>query len=251
MITPVTNLIARAKSFVDDEHTSVQSYILDSTWLAWLNVEYQTLYSKLLRQGLIGPAYTDYPIVANGSNQYVYDISITGTGVLAIDSIFESFADGGARFLTPLQSGLGRFATQSTPSGTAMYWAAHGTGGSPIIELRPVPSAGSYVMRYVPEPMILVTASPANGETTTVDLPPGIDDRLVLGAANRALAKSGTGSPVLYGMMKQAEEDMAFMSAGRIVGAAPGARRSAPWESPQRSTLGTNLSGVPSNWWWL
>ena len=227
-----------AKAYVDDEHTSVEGWIPDSpTWLYWFNVEYARVYRELLTHGLIGPNYTDYGITADGSDSYAIDVD-----VLAIASVHEDLGDGSVRYLAPLQPSAGRLAGHATTTGIATRWSARGIGGVVSIELRPVPTSGSFVVRLVEDAGNLTVSD-------SIELAAGMVDRVVLGMARRALIKEGSSSSALDAQLRAAEEDMVFMSASRTLGAAPGARKASYWQGALNQH-GGNAFADPSTWWW-
>ncbi len=238
MQTTVLDCIRLAKAYVDDEHSSVEGWIPDSpTWLYWFNTEYSRIYRELLSHGLIGPAYTDEAITIDGSSSYLLT-----NAVLAIASVCETLSDGSVRFLAPGQPSAGAQAGQSTTAGTPTRWYAHGIGGVVTVELRPKPSSGTYTVRLIKDPSNLTL-------TDHVELPGGMVDRVILGMANRALIKEGSASSALYGQLKQADEDLAFLSGSRILGAAPGARKASYWQGALNKQ-GSGTYNDPSTWWW-
>ncbi len=242
MQTTVLDCIRLAKAYVDDEHSSVEGWIPDSpTWLYWLNVEYAKLYRAFVSQSLISADPVDHAFTADGSTSYVVGDGVA-TNVLAICSVHEDLGNGNVRFLAPMQPSAGQFAGQEAYPGTPTRWSASGMHDFVNLKLRPVPAAGNYVVRYIPDADIL-------GLTDTIDLPGGMIDRVILGMANRALIKEGSASAALYGQLKQADEDLAFMANSRILGAAPGARKASYWQGALNKQ-GSGTYNDPSTWWW-
>jgi len=243
MITTVTSLIARARAYVDDEHAGVQNWLPDATWLAWANVEWATLYRKLLSTGLVGPTYTDETVTATGAASY----TLTGRP-MAIVGVYKGPFDTAYRELTPAQIGDDRFPSLSTVTGEATSWTAHGTGSSVTLTLHPRPSGGDYVVRYVQEPDVLVVSGATSGQSTSINCPAGVEDRVVLGMAKRGLIKEGSGSAAIERLIAIADEDIAFLAHNRIVQEPPRAKnRNRPPLAMERGGYNTD----PRNWMWV
>ncbi len=208
MSTSVIDLIASSKSYVQDDHAAVQGAIGDDTWLRWLNVEWKQLYRRLCREGMVDPA-------ASGETLTLPSDTIDDAeGIICV--VEQTGLD--QRILRPSQPTLGRMhLTQSNNSGTALFWSASsGAAGGITVTLNPPPTSGLYVAYFIPTPPKLVVTVPVNGETDTLYLPAGSEDRLCLGAARRALARGRGASGALMALIKEADEELSFAASARL-----------------------------------
>jgi hypothetical protein len=201
------DLIDRARVYVGDDHDETQGWIDPAKWLLFGQIEYAShLYPKWVRMGLVRPKPTDT----------VFAGTAALTSVLAIVGVAEVMS-GDVRLLEPAQvsSGADPFWQPSSPpnNGRALRWAAHGISDSLTVELDPPDSATSYTVRWIP------AQAYATDATSSVDLPTGGDERLVLGMARRALVKDGVRSTQLEALIADADAELTFTARARAGGA--------------------------------
>lgn len=231
------DLIDRARVYIDDDHKETDGWISPTNWLTLFNVEYAQLFRKWVRAGLIAPAYTETPF--SGS-------STSLSGVLAIVGVAQDMGSY-RRPVFPAQSVYGRapFWGGTMDSGPSMSWAASGTGDNLTLTLDPPDSATSnYLVRWIAAPAYATDA------TTTVELPYGGDERLVLGAARRALVKDSTASQSINALIADADADLNFLAFGRANGDSPRVRRVTPLAKARTWQLGSFPSD-PRFWTYL
>lgn len=248
MLTTTASILASARAYVDDEHAAVASWIPDATWMLWMNHEYRRAYRQAVTSGLIVPAYTDEALAYDDATD---SYALSGAP-MAIVGVWQG-ASGTSSFrkLRQAQAQGGAFPSRSEAQGTGMAWAAYSMGSDIVVKLYPSPGdVTDYTCRYVPEPLVLVAADPvADVSTTSVNIPLGLDDRIALGMARRALIKEGSGSSALERLIAQTEQDLEFAAHSRISGDAPRARS-------YRRTLNADtpdmlLTDRPVDWFWL
>lgn len=199
-------LIDRARTDVDDDHTETDGWIGAARWLDFFNSEYRKLYRKWVQAGLITPPLTDTPLTTN---------STVVSGVLAIVGVGEDMGSS-VRVLRSAQQDEGRspFWRGSTAmSGVAESWSARGNGDNLTFELYPHASSianGKYFVRYVP------TLAKITSAASTVEIPFGCDDRLVLGMARRAGIKESAASRRMDQEILDADAEISMVIAGRL-----------------------------------
>jgi len=218
-------LIARAKTYVDDDHNDEKSWISDERWKDIANVEYGQLYKRWIRQGLITPEPTTAYIVES-------DGTLQIDGVLAIVGVGKDFGDF-IRPLTPAQPLIGKHAFwrgSTQPVNPSVTWAAFSQGDRIVVKLEPVPSdlvvtdeTSNYVVRYIAAPTAIdyQPAEPLESEDLYVgmyDIPFGADERVVLGMARRAHLKDSVNSTLLNGLIAEADAELNFTAASKIDG---------------------------------
>jgi len=210
--TTWNDLIKRSRTYVDDDHADEAGWIAVSTWLDLFQTEYGQLYRRWVREGLVRPKPTDTAFTGTTNL----------TSVLAIVGVAQDMGSY-VRILNPAQSvsGADPFWFPTSPvSGVATSWAAHGAADDLSIELNPA-NASSYVVRWLPAP------ARATDPTTTVSLPFGGDERLVLGVARKAHIKESAASRRLDDEIRDADAELAFTAFGRN-GDSPRVRRVRP-----------------------
>lgn len=217
-----------------------------------MNHEYRRAYRQSVMAGLIVPMYTDETLVYAPSLDASAEPGYALTGKpMAIVGIWQG-TEGSNNFrkIRPGQPSGGAFPARTEGQGQAMSWTAYVTATGVNIMLYPMPGdATDYVCRYVAEPPTLVTGTPAAGEATSVNIPLGLDDRIALGMARRALIKEGSGSASLDRLIAQTEQDLEFAAHNRISGEAPRVRS-------YRKTLNADIPTTvstdwPGEWLWL
>lgn len=236
-----SDLIARAKVYCDDDHNATDGWIKKADWLTLANVEYAQLYRKWVRMGLVRPKPTDTNFTVDATGVATSSLS----GVLAIVGVGEDLGQY-VRVLQPAQGALGDdpFWKGSTPyTSKAQAWAAHGSADALTLELDTADTATTYTVRWVPT-VAYQTAlvDGTSGQPTTIDLPYGGDERLVLGIARRALVKESALSRQLDTLMLEADAEMTFTAWGRV----PGGPRVRRVQKPVRQFPG-RFSSFPTD----
>lgn len=234
------DLIARARLYRDDNHQDQDGWITESDWLTLFNVEYAQLYRKWIRIGLVSPATTDTSFTGG---------TTTLTNVVAVLGVAEDLGGGQKRMLTPIQSAWGRnpyWNQDVTDDAKASSWAASGAADSFTITLDPPDPNSTYIVRHVDYPAY------ATDSTTTVDLPYGTDERLVLGVARRSCLKDMQASALLERLIGEQEAEQNFTAFSRL-GDSPRVRRVIPTVKHrthygQGDMLGFSMD--PASWMW-
>ncbi len=187
MLHLASDLVNLAKTLIDDDHEDDAGWIADDRWLRFLNWELTELYWRLVRMSVIQPALTV--------------TAFTGpTTTIQARAVLDVGQDMGTH-VRPLANNQARSGTHSlwipsTPtSAQAREWFCTGSGDTLTIELYPRDTA-SYKVRFA-APLPYLTAL----SQSTVDLPAGVESRLVYGMARHALTKeSGRSGAIEQGI---------------------------------------------------
>src|SRR5690242_11822302 len=153
----ISDLIDRARVYVDDDHKETDGWIDPAKWLTFFNVEYAHQYRQWVRGGLVRPMPTDTTFTGG---------SVTVNGALAIVGVGEDMGSY-VRLLTNAQTygGPDPFWFGSTPpTSKADRWAAHGGADNLLIEVAPKDTATTYTVRWIP------TVAYYTDSSVTVDL---------------------------------------------------------------------------------
>lgn len=226
-------LIDRARVYIDDDHSDTDGFLAPESWLALGNVEYANLRKKWIRSGLIAPAATNTSFTGP---------STTLAGVLAVIGVAENLGSG-YRLVAPAQPEYGQdpyWQSASAPTPQATSWMASGSADDLLVELDPA-HTGSYVVRWLP------TVAYANNPASTIDLPYGGDERLVLGMARRAKLKEGAASALLERLILEQDAELAFTAASRINGLK--VRRPVRFKLDRAERYGNAFPPVPPGAW--
>lgn len=225
MIFTWRDIVGRARVYLDDDHKETQGWILDDKWLELAKVEYQQLYRRWLRLGLVRPE----PIVTQiHAGQYFIqlpqdsDISAGSPGVLAVIGVAENLV-GIFRHLRSSQNNHGAYAPWIAPeqqnTGKATMWTASGISDSIKVQITPRDLGSAYFVRWLPIPPMPTSLD------EQVELPFGCDERLVLGLARRAHLKDSGSSALLERLIVEADAEISFSAQGRLDTQAPRVRR--------------------------
>jgi hypothetical protein len=184
--TAYTEIIDRAKAAAD-MHDGFPS---TTTWMYWLNAELRKLWVKIVRGG--------YPITINAES-----ITITTATQYDIDEPFAVIGVveiiGTKLYRVPIKPLWTKQNFSSTGShAREVYVFPNVTTGKLSFQFYPQPSAGCiYQVYIIDKPKKVVTGTPATGQSNSVILPFGWEERVVLGMAQRALAAEETVNPTL------------------------------------------------------
>lgn len=256
MLTLTSDLLARAKAYVDADDIEVGGWLTDTLWYQWMNQEHRSLYRALIRNGLMGPIYVDQDVTADGS-----EFHTLAAEPLAISGVAEMVGGQYPRPLAPMQVLRGRYpwANQSpTLGGASTHWTAYyASNGTVQIGFQPVPATGTYRIRVVPAPLVLMdTASITNSatQTDTVSFPHGTEERIALGMAERAYEREGVMSPSLGRLIQRADEEMARAAGELLEGQAPKVRNVdyefRGWRRRGQDQSPVMWTAAPQLWWW-
>lgn len=232
------DLIARARVYVDDDHSETDGWIAPANWLTLAQVEYALLLRRWIRTGLVVPATADSTPFTGGST--------TLSNVLALVGVAQD-KGGYVRVLAPVQSLRGQhpmWTGSQAPGGISQSWMATASGDTVTVTLDPKDPDTSepYFVRYVAAPAYVTDG------TQTVDLPYGTDERLVLGIARRSHLKDQSASQLLERLIAEADAELAFTAAGRIQGDSPRVRRTPRWQRATRRADSQLFPSDPRMW---
>lgn len=222
-------LIDRAMVYVDNDHDEDKGWMPAPKALQISQVEFAQLYRRWVTAGLIVPEPVDQTLTADPVE-----------GVLAIIGVAEAYGGATITGYRVLESGQTHEVKPfRTPvDAPACEWQAFGFGDSITVKIRPEDTAGVYVVRYIPRPEY------ATDSTDTVELPYGMDERLVLGMARRFHLKDSSNSQLLNGLIADADATLNLAAFGRT------------WQngrqvSPVRSTPRNSFCMNPLSWRWF
>lgn len=202
-----SDLIAAARTLVDDDHEDDDSFIDPDRWLQFLNWELTELYWRLVRMGAVQPALTEATFA--GPN--------TTISARAVHSVGRDYGS----YVQPLrnnQSLTGHHAIwvpSSAPTSDATEWFVTGDGDSLTVQLYPR-STASHKVRYV-APLAYLTAA----SQSTPDIPAGVESRIVYGMARHAGVKEASRSSAIAEGIVLAEANIGHLATQRRMGDGP------------------------------
>ncbi len=250
MIFTWRSIVERSRTYVADDHEEKQGFLRDEQWLAIARVEYEFLYRRWIRTGLVRPAQISTEIPSGDysvSLPLAADIAQGRPGVFAIIGVAENM-NSYFRMLAPAQPARGAYPFWVAPGevnqGKATSWAASGMSDQITVEISPRDPGSSYFVRWVPLPALPATLD------DQVELPFGCDERLVLGCARRALLKDSGASALLERMIVESDAEIQFAAHGRLDSQGPRVRRVRPDFHRRRwPQLGTDQFPTDPNYW--
>lgn len=205
-----TEMIERAKQIAD----MGDGFPSTATWLFFLNSELKKLWVRLMRSGY-PPDVTFESITATGAAQY----NITEPA--AVMAVY-GYTTAGDYYNIPLKQRWEQtqlpLARTSTYPHEAFIIPNHTTTGQIGITLTPAPTSGTFYLVCISKPNKIVSGTPAVGESNSVYLPFGWEERVVLGMARQALAKEETINPALEVIIRECDEQIDFHVNGYLVG---------------------------------
>lgn len=214
------DIIDRARTYVDDDHDDTKGWIKPERWLRMAFVEYQLQRKKWIRMGLIAPATTD--IKFTGPTTSISGVLCT-IGVAEVTSgagYFDPTPTATTFTLRPLtwvQDTLGRAPFLSKTDGRAWGWRATGGGDNLVYTVEPQDTA-TYIVRYI------ATVAAPTLASSSIEIPDGADERLVLGLARRAHVKDSTASALLQRLIDEHDAELNFQAMGRVNDSSPRVR---------------------------
>lgn len=204
----LTELITRA-ALAADMHDNFAT----NAWVYWANVE-----DKALRVRLAQCSFpTEFAEVTIAANPNTLDYNLNEP--LAIVSVNYLRADGSLKKLFHIPMADRRWKTP-LDFGEPTHFSCYTHQNVPniiILNFYPKFSSGSVIVDTVPLPQKL-SLTPAAGESSSVSLPLGFEERIVLGMAQRALAKEETINPALERQIAKADEHIDNACFRRLIG---------------------------------
>lgn len=197
--TLYSELIDRAKGAAD-MHDSFPDAV---NWMHFLNAEYRKLWIKIVRAG--------YPITINR-------VVVTSTGATsytipeptAILGVFE-LHNSDSYYKIPIRPMWSQYAVKTGTHPKEVYVSPNVTAGTITLNFYPTPPTGAvFHVVVIDKPKKIVTGTPAAGESNSVDLPFGWEERVALGMAKRALTAEETINPALNQEIAEVEEQIDF-----------------------------------------
>lgn len=176
----VATLITRAAAAADMEN----NFVTPAQWIAWANTENKMLAVKLARLGY--PFYqSDESLTMTGALQY------TLTEPLSVLAVFWVEPDGAYRKLESQNPFTNQGLASRTSGEPWEYNVSRNSAGSLNFSFYPNPASGTVIVRIVPHP------NEIDATTDAVNYPLNWEERIVLGMAQRALAKEETYNPLI------------------------------------------------------
>lgn len=197
----VQNIIDRAVSAADMHDL----FVTPTEWLAWFNAERQALDILSARSGWVLNRVSTTTIP--GAATYAHP-----TEVMAIIGVWEAEPGGRFRPIVPrdyvsnfVQSSVGPF------TGPAVFYSAvTDDSGQTTFTFYPRPTSGNYIIAFL-------DATPtATAVTDSVRFPMGIEERLVLGMARRALDKEESETSAIEKRVAREEQRVEEVAASKL-----------------------------------
>lgn len=204
------------------------NYVEKSMIWGWLDRERKILDMLIARKGLV-------------QNRSIYDIPLTGdgseytlpTGMMAVLGVYEvDTASGqGTRFRRLRRASNVDPPRMYNSNKASSYSLYTDSAGDLNIELRPIPSGGTYRVYYLAEPAEITS------DIDIITYPAGWEEFLVLGAAISALAREESTNPVIERQYREAgpriEAEIAALETGesQVIRNVDGLYGSSEWSS--------------------
>lgn len=207
----VTTLLQRVEDAVD-----MENFVSQATLLRWANTVHPQFVAKIARHGW-APIISSYTITATGATSYTPTSSGTPVEMIAIVGVYRSDGDSFIK-LRPVDHAQ---KPSTTSYEQADYFRVRTLeAGGVSIELFPVPSAGTYIVDYIPVPSVLVTSAPGAGQVSSVNYPAGWEEWLVLKLAQQCLAREETINPKIDEQFAKLELEIERQIRDRVAGTA-------------------------------
>lgn len=212
--TSVSEMIARAKAAADMEDSG---FVTAAQWLRWLNLEHRMFSAWLARQGYANEIAT-VSHTADGTGAFATALE----DPIAIIGVWELV---GTRYRALRSGDALQYQANGTTTGAAShYYLSDRADGSYNVVLFPRPTSGTYVAMYLPHPAALVTGTPGAGEDDEVRYPLGLEERVVLGMARRALAKEESSTAEVTRQIRELDAHAEAVAWDRLSGAVQAVR---------------------------
>lgn len=184
----VTEIIARAAAAADME----DNFVTATQWLYWCNVENRALAVKLARLG-IPYKENDESISCTGASQYSITEPLAVLGVYYVES------DASYRRLKMTNSVQQQGAPNRLVGSPESFHVLRNTGNQITFRFYPNPASGTILVKVIDQPAALTSGS-------SVSYPLNWEERIVLGMAQRALAKEETYNPMISAQIKEIDD---------------------------------------------
>jgi hypothetical protein len=197
--TLYSELIDRAKGAADMH----DSFPDGPNWMYFLNAEYRKLWVKIVRAG--------FPITVNR-------VIVTSTGATsytipepsAVLGIFELY-NSNSYYKIPIRPMWSQYAISTGTHPKAVYVSPNVAAGTLTLNFYPTPASGAiFHVIVIDKPKKIVSGTPAAGESNSVDLPFGWEERVSLGMAKRALTAEETVNGALLQEIAETDEQIDF-----------------------------------------
>ncbi len=180
----VSELIERAKIAADMENSN---FVSSSGWLYFVNSEYKNLYTRVARMGW--PLKTTN-IIVTSTGAYSYSIAEPA----AIISVRRVGTDGSLTRV-PIKSEISLKHNTPLTGMPREVIISKGAADTIVLKFNPNPAIGTvFHVNTVAVPTQLISGI---GAGTTISLPLGWEERIVLGMARKALGKEETTNSVI------------------------------------------------------
>ena len=208
--TTVPELIARAQAISDQE----DNFVTRAQWLVWANLKKKELEVKAAQLGVPYHQY-DETITLTGALEY------TVSEPLAILGLYYVESDGRLRKLKYMDPVQARRIGNGTAGDPTRWWVRRNTDNDITILIQPVPTSGTLLLQCISYPKNLVYDTPSGDNEATVKYPLGWEEYIVLGMAERALAKEETVNPVLDRLIAECNAHIESSAGNYIMASVP------------------------------
>lgn len=238
----VNTLIARARDAADMQ----DSFVTPTTWLRWFNLERWMLDLFISRSGYV-LRQTAATYAADGTGGF--DISepmvILGVYELQDNNVYRRLRH------SDIFDGAGHidYVAGASASGPATRFSVSqriGSSAAVTVTFYPIPTSGTYQVFYIQTATEVTTAD--NLDTTLVYYPAGMEERIVLGMARRALAKEESPTSEITRQIKECEQFVEELAQDRIFGAHQQVRNV---DKVERGWSSQTDHTNPSDWRWV
>lgn len=205
----VTSLVDQVLVLSDRrDQVANAGHVTRASVLQWLNVALGALERELLRAGV---TYREEvaTLTCDGSTSYLFEDLTDGpteSEPMAVLAVFKN--DGSKLPPASMMKNFRAYLYTSSGSAPLFFRCKVGTGannGKQTIQLWPTPSSGVYKVHYVPRPTPLFESDATGDGVTSVMLPVGLEQFLVLFAARMAYSTEETINPMTNELYAEAK----------------------------------------------
>jgi hypothetical protein len=122
-----------------------------------------------------------------------------------------------------------------------------GTGGATVISLRPRPASGTYVVRYLAQPLVLVVSAPGAGQDDDVNYPSGWEEWLVLEVSRQVAGREESVNQTNEQRAREIEREIERAAGDRIFSQGPRVRNV---DRVERSRWVNEMTSAADEWYW-
>ena len=236
----VQDLIQRAADIADVH----DNFVSPSTWLSWFNIENKALSLKMARKGGAMANIQTASVPVGSADQY----QATDLGAqLAVVGVWEIRPDFTMRNV------------RIVPYVDSLFQAAGGpiTGPAQVVNITRSSVNDDLIFRFFPRDpsgIYHIMTHPRPNEATSVlstqTFPMGLEERVVLGMARRALIKEESDPSGVDGLIKELDQHVEDFCWGQTFAQAQAVRNT---DGTQRGwyKLGSLQYPTPDAWYWL